>query len=85
MSMKIMEDKRLESTEGFSSKQVINFFGDIKSEFKKVSWTSQEELKVYTNVVVTGTFVFGLSVYFMDMLFQSCIFGLNTILRFIMG
>jgi preprotein translocase SecE subunit len=80
-----MEDKRPQIASTFSSKQAVNFFGDIKSEFKKVSWTSAEELKVYTNVVVIGTFVFGMMVYLMDLLFQNCIFGLNFILRFIMG
>ena len=80
-----MEDKRPQSAGTFSRKQALNFVGDIKSEFKKVSWTSAEELKVYTNVVVTGTFVFGMMVYFMDLIFQNCISGLNVILRCIMG
>ena len=85
MSANTKEEKRAANAGGMSGQQALNFVGDIKSEFKKVTWTSPEELKVYTNVVVTGTFLFGLSVYFMDLFFQNCLAGLNAILRFIMG
>jgi preprotein translocase subunit SecE len=40
---------------------------EYKEELKKVSWTSKEELKLFTKVVVGTTFVFGLGIYFVDL------------------
>ena len=59
-----MENKKVKSMEGYTAKGAFDYLEDIKAEFKKVSWTSREELQVYTKVVVGATFVFGMSVYF---------------------
>ena len=50
-----------------SSKRFFSFFGDVKEELKKVSWTPREELKLNTKVVVSATLFFGLLIYFMDL------------------
>lgn len=88
MSVKVMQDKKVvtkQTTDTVPRQSAINFVGDIKSEFSKVSWTSQEELKVYTKVVITATFLFGMAVYFMDILIQTTLGGLNMALRMITG
>lgn len=58
---------------------------DIKRELKSVTWTSKEELKVYTQIVVVATFVFGMGVYFVDLIIQSALNTLTWITRLITG
>lgn len=62
---------------------IVDFIGDIKTEVKKISWTSPEELKVYTKVVVATTFALGLGIYFMDLIIQGFLNGLGVLFRFI--
>lgn len=58
-----------------------NFLGDIKDEFKKISWTSPEELRSYTKIVVAGTFLLGMGIYLMDLTIQGVLSGLNFLMR----
>lgn len=67
------------------SRQWQGFLGDIKSEFKKISWTTPEELTLYTKIVVVGTFLFGMGIYFMDLIIQVCLHSLGFVLRLIGG
>jgi preprotein translocase subunit SecE len=81
-----MDDKRAQpQTEKISEAGIVNFVGEIKSEFSKVSWTTKEELRAYTKIVVGATFVFGLGVYFMDLIIQTSLDTLNFAIRFITG
>jgi preprotein translocase subunit SecE len=61
------------------------FVGDIKDELKKISWTSPEELKTYTQLVVAATFVAGMGIYFVDLLIQICLNGLGWIAKLIIS
>ena len=67
------------------SVQWKNFLGDIKSEFSKISWTSPEELRTYTKIVVAGTFIFGMGIYLMDIIIQTVLSGLNGFMSLIAG
>ncbi len=58
----------------------FEFFGEVKGEFHKITWTSQEELKAYTKVVVVCTFLFGLGIYTADLVIQSTLFALNWLM-----
>ena len=71
---------RKESSCLFSSWQSRDFVGDIKDELKKIRWTSPEELKVYTKIVVGATFIFGMGIYFMDLLIQGLLNRLALIM-----
>ena len=62
-----------------------DFLGDIKAEFKKISWTNSEELRLYTKMVVGATFIMGLGIYMMDLLIQSVLNGLGHIIQFLFG
>jgi preprotein translocase subunit SecE len=62
-----------------------NFLGDLKDEFRKISWTSPEELATYTKIVVIGTFVFGMGIYLMDLTIQGVLAGLGSLIRLIGG
>lgn len=61
------------------------FVGDVKSEFKKITWTPRDELRAYTKIVVIGVFIMGFAVYLTDLFIQACLGGLGNIIRFIGG
>ncbi len=56
-------NKRSEKAEPALGRKAFDFVGDIKSEFSKITWTSKQELTVYTKIVVGATFIFGMLVY----------------------
>ena len=57
------------------------FLQDTKEELKKVSWTTQKELAMFTKVVVLSTFIFGFAIYISDLCIRSSLDGLGTIVR----
>jgi len=59
--------------------------GDIKAELMKISWTSPEELKTYTKIVVGATFFCGIGLYVMDLLIQNTLNLIEGALRLIVG
>lgn len=61
------------------------FVGDIKTEFKKISWTSPEELTLYTKIVVLATFLSGMGLYVLDIAIQICMNSLGFVLHLIGG
>lgn len=66
-------------------KQAQEFVTEVKSEINKISWTTKSELIFYTKVVVIATFVFGLSIYALDLFIQAVLNSLNLISNFIIG
>ncbi len=69
----------------FSAWKPKEFVGDIKEEIKKISWTSPEELKVYTQIVVGATFCCGIGIYILDLFIQSVLNGLAATIRLLAG
>lgn len=63
----------------------VEFVGDVKSEFKKITWTPRDELRTYTKIVVGGVLVMGFAVYLTDLFIQACLGGFGNIIRFIGG
>lgn len=63
--------------------QFADFIGEIKAELKRISWTSPEELKTYTKIVVGATFFCGMGIYFMDLLIQAGLWILESALRLV--
>ena len=61
------------------------FIGEIKDELSKITWTSPEELKAYTQIVVGATFAFGMGIYLLDLLIQSVLTGLASAVHLIAG
>lgn len=76
-----VKEKRMLAKAG----QWKNFFGDLKDEFRKISWTNPEELKTYTKIVVIGTFFFGMGIYLMDLMIQSVLNGFESLIRLLGG
>lgn len=85
-TMDIKKTQQTSSAEGqVSTRKVQEFVAELKNEIHLVHWTSREELIAYAKIVVVATFVFGMSIYFMDLLTQTALSGLSTIIRFISG
>lgn len=80
MEAKAMDIKKLPPTAAsapnetsFSGKRLTNFFGEVKEEFGKISWTDPQELRAYTKIVVSATFILGLGIYVIDLCIQSAL------------
>ena len=46
------------------------YLQEFKDELKKVTWTSREELRFFTKIVVGATFVFGIGIYVVDLVIK---------------
>jgi preprotein translocase subunit SecE len=66
-------------------KNVGEFAGDVKQEIFRITWPSWEELKVYTQITVVATFLFGIGLYVADLLIQGVLSGLGLVTRLISG
>jgi preprotein translocase subunit SecE len=51
-------------------KRFVNFLKDVKSELKKVTWPSRNEVTSTTVVVIAATIFFGFYLFFMDVIFS---------------
>lgn len=73
-------------SEGTKKKyRVRDFIEEIKLELKNINWTSREELKTYTQIVVSATFVFGMGVYLVDLAIQASMNLLTWFTHLIFG
>lgn len=64
-------------------KSFATSLADIKSEFSKISWTSPEELKTYTKIVVGAALFLGMGIYFADVLIRLSLMVLEGAMRWI--
>jgi preprotein translocase subunit SecE len=62
-----------------------DFLGDMKSEFKKITWTEPDALRTYTKVVVGATFAVGLGIYLVDLGIQLVLATLEFIVKGLIG
>jgi preprotein translocase subunit SecE len=76
---------RSTSASKMEGRKVISFVGDVKQELKKVEWTSKEELKSYTKIVLASTLVFGMFIYLIDLVIQGFLNGINLLVKFFTG
>lgn len=58
---------------------------EMKGEFGKMSWTSPEELRTYTKIVVAMTFFLGMGIYVMDLAIQFVLNCLSFLMRLVGG
>ena len=61
------------------------FLAELKSELRKVSWTSSNELKTFTKAVIGSTFAFGIGIYLSDLLIKGVLDGISVVFRWIVG
>ena len=66
-------------------KSLFTYIQELKDELKKVSWTTQEELKFSTKIVIWATLIFGLGIYLVDFIIKGGLETIRTIIHFIFG
>ena len=66
-------------------KSFFEYIQVMKEEVKKVSWTTQEELRFSTKMVVLATLVFGMGIYVVDFLIKSSLEFIKAVVHFIFG
>ena len=76
--MKLSEAKKRAKVQG-------NYISGVKDELKKVSWTTKEELKLFSKIVIGATFTFGIGIYIADLVMKGALDGLGLIVRSIWG
>ncbi len=82
MDVKKSRSSASAKTEG---QKVVAFVGDVKQELKRVEWTSKDDLKSYTTIVLASTLIFGMFVYFTDLIIQGFLGGINLLVKFFTG
>lgn len=80
---KVQQKNAAEST--FSKVRIRDFVEEIKAEIQRVTWTSRDELRVYTKIVIGATLVFGLGIYCTDLIIQGVLNGLSFFAHLIGG
>ena len=96
VNVKAMDDKKIQEKNvqrvetsndkvKTAGKRAESYLSEIKSEFSKITWTSKEELKTYTQLVVGATFVCGIGVYGIDLFIKVCLNTLDMVLRWVFG
>ena len=65
--------------------QKIGYLQELKNELRQVTWTSKDELVMFTKIVVGATFAFGLGIYGVDLLIKGCLVGFKTLINLIFG
>lgn len=66
-------------------KTLFNHVEELKEELKKVSWTTQEELKLSTKIVILSIFTFGFGIYFFDLVIKGVLDSVALVVHFIFG
>jgi preprotein translocase subunit SecE len=56
-----------------NQRRIVNFLSDVKSEMKKVSWSSREELIASTWIVLTTTAILAVFIGLLDATFAKLI------------
>lgn len=76
-----LSDLRSEQKKSLKS----NYFQELKDEFRKISWTTREELRTCTKITVGATFVFGIGIYLVDLVIKGVLLTLGSLFHLIFG
>jgi preprotein translocase subunit SecE len=68
-----------------SRKSLFTHIQELKDELKKVSWTTQEELKFSTKIVIWSVLIFGMGIYLVDFVIKGGLEFVKTVVHFIFG
>ena len=66
-------------------KKKLSYFREVQNELKKVTWTSKGELIFCTKAVIIATFVFGFSIYLIDLIIRSGLDLAGVFVRIMFG
>jgi preprotein translocase subunit SecE len=63
----------------------ISWLNGLKTELRKVTWTTKDELVLFTKVVVSCTFALGLGIYVVDLVIKGVLNGFGALIHLIFG
>jgi preprotein translocase subunit SecE len=63
----------------------IGYLQSLKDELKRVTWTSKDELVMFTKIALGATFAFGLGIYGADLLIKGCLTGFKGLIHLVFG
>lgn len=66
-----MEQVKKMTQEQFKERKALEYFEGLKSEYRKITWTTKEELFFYTKLVIGASFIAGFAIYGVDLLIQG--------------
>ena len=67
----------------FDKTKVQDFVADVKGEIHQIHWTSRDELLTYAQIVAVATLVFGMGIYFMDLLIQGTLSFMSSMIHWV--
>ncbi|MFY7842845.1 MAG: preprotein translocase subunit SecE [Rhabdochlamydiaceae bacterium] len=59
----------------------FSYFSEVKEEIRKISWTEKTELIFFVKASLISIFVFGLSIYLVDLSIKSVLEFLEYLVR----
>lgn len=62
-----------------------SYIAELKEELKKVTWTTKDELILFTKIVIGSTFSLGLGIYGVDLLIKGVLNGFGALIHLIFG
>jgi len=62
-------------------KRLIGFYGDVKTELKKVTWPSKKEVYGTTMVVIVTVIFFGVYLFAVDLILKAGIEWIFSVFR----
>lgn len=62
-----------------------SYINELKEELKKVTWTTKDELILFTKIVIGATFSLGLGIYGVDLLIKGVLNGFGALIHLIFG
>jgi len=63
----------------------VSWLNGLKAELKKVTWTTKDELILFTKIVVGSTFALGLGIYAVDLVIKGVLNGFGALIHLIFG
>ncbi len=54
-------------------RNLVAFYGDVKTELKKVTWPSKKEVYATTLIVIITVFFFGIYLFVVDFFLQNIV------------
>ncbi len=77
--------EQLSSQSETTKPRKASYISELKEELKKVTWTTKDELILFTKIVVGSTFSLGLAIYGIDLLIKGVLNGFGALVHLIFG
>ncbi len=61
-------------------KRLVNYLKDVRSELRKVTWPTKQEVYGTTIIVIIAIFFFGFYLFFVDVIFSWVIVQIKNLL-----